>query len=142
MLSATALLASAGSASAKYTVVCFGSSPAIGVTHSGVVYNAQFLGTSNIGFGLAGDTKGIGKNVDFLSDNYFENYRSIAMYVDVSLPLKNGGTWTLWLEQNGTSGFPVNAGTYTINCTAPQGAHSNILAGTRALIEKLRKNRQ
>ena len=146
MISAAALLSSAtGTAAAtakwKYDVVCVGDTPSIGLTHSRVVYNAKWLDGIETGFGLAAKTKGIGNNVD-LSNNYFGDARSVALNFDLSLPLKDGKAWTMWVELSGISSFEANAGTYTVNCTDSKRSGRNVIAETRALIERLKRARQ
>jgi hypothetical protein len=50
------------------------------------------------------------KTVDLVS-----NWQGPTTYIfDISRPVKNGGTWTLWLCQEGTSCFEGNSGSYKL----------------------------
>ena len=106
------------------------------------VYAVQYNGCGGSGVetgqGLSRKTAQ-GKSVQ-LSDNYFGNDRSTADSLDISLPLKNGGTWALWIEFSGTSSFIANSGTYTVGAAAKKTG-GNVMAETRALIARLRAAR-
>lgn len=144
LVSAAAILASAGAADAT-TVGFSGYCNGVVLTHQGKNYNARYTNCSGTvtgtGFGVAVKTKGLGKNVD-LSDNAYANnygiYSEVLNY-DLSLPLKNGGKWSLWVGLDGISSFEVNAGTYNVD--VPGHGGRNLVAETKALVEKLRSGR-
>ena len=146
MMSAAALLANVGGAAAANKTVdtiYIGGNPAIQLSHDDEFYNAGYLSGvgGGIGFGIAERTRSIGKHVD-LSDNYYGNYRSIAINFDLQLPLKNGHRWTTWIEFSGTTSFVANSGTHTVNGPGANRTASNIVGETKALIAKLRASRQ
>ena len=141
LISAAALLASAGTADAV-TVTFSGYCGSIILTPQSNRYNAQFIGCSGqltgTGFGIAEKIKGFGKFVD-LSDNALgNNYGIYSEYLSylLSLPLKNGGSWSLWIGINGISSFEGNSGTYNVDGQRHGGR--SIAAETRALVEKLK----
>lgn len=144
LISAAALLASAASADAV-TVTFSGYCGSIILTPQGKRFNAQYIGCSGqltgTGFGVAEKIKGVGKFVD-LSDNALgNNYGIYSEYLNyqLSLPLKNGGSWSLWVGVNGISSFEGNSGTYNVDGAGRGGR--NIVAETRALLEKLKSTR-
>lgn len=140
MMSAAALLAGTGAAGAgtSQTIYFNGSCPAIELVKQGNTFNATFLGSCSkpdgYGMGFAAKTKGIGKNVN-LSDNFEAmNYGVYTEYVsyDLSLPLRNGGAWAMWLGFSGTSIFEANSGTYRLHASPNAGGQA--AARTKALI--------
>ena len=103
------------------------------------IYSVQYgnCGSAiSYGQGLARKTRQ-GKFVD-LSDNYSDG-SGIAMSIDISLPLKNVGTWALWVGLSGTTSFVANSGTYTVGAAAKTGG--NLMAETKALIARLKAAR-
>jgi hypothetical protein len=74
-----------------------------------------------------------GKFLD-LSDSYFVA-SGIVMSFDLSFPLKNGGTWALWVGMNGTTSFISDSGTYTMGGTPKKGGGKS-MAKTMALIAR------
>ena len=140
MLSAAALVASTGLASAskvKSGALDVGSGCTLGIAQvEHGVYVARY-GDGASGQGLSRKTAN-GKAVE-LSDNVFGSDTSTAVSFDVSLPLKNGGTWALWTEFSGTTAFIANSGNYSV-CTAPV-AGGSLKTETLALIERLKAAR-
>jgi opacity protein-like surface antigen len=145
MLSAAALLAGAGAANAANkasATIYIGGAAAIQLGYSGIVYNAQYVNCTGggiaIGMGLAANTTVLGKNVD-LSDNCVPP-EGDAISFDLQLPLRNGHAWTEWVEFSGTTSYPLDSGTYKLH--AGPGTGGKLAAETKALIDRLKANRQ
>jgi hypothetical protein len=143
MMSAAVLLAGTGAstaAGAKTVTLCTGNdnSAFLQLNTSGATYNATYLTGQSpaTGFGIAGRTKGFGKHVT-LSDNY-NNYGNSneSLSFDLSLPLKNGGAWALWVEFSGISAFEANSGSYT-RCKGATKGSGKMMAATKALIARI-----
>jgi hypothetical protein len=142
LLSAAAAIAGhpgdAGASSFATKTLCDSNGqPVVQFIKNGDVYNARYLdGSSAIGIGIAGKTTGIGRHV-FVSDNYgFSSYTAIAN--DFSLPLKTGGTWNLWIEFSGTTGFVANTTSYTVcNTAGTKPRRRSMIARTNLLIEQI-----
>jgi hypothetical protein len=75
-----------------------------------------------------------GKSVD-LSDNV-EGNSAFTISFDISLPLKNGGTWGQWNQYSATTSFLANSGTYKL--AGPSQRHDGTHSAFTTLIEKLR----
>jgi hypothetical protein len=141
MLSAAALVASTGWASAakvKSGTLDVGSGCTFGIVQEERGVYVVRYGDGASGQGLSRKTAN-GKAVE-LSDNVLGSDTSTAVSFDISLPLKNGGTWALWTEFSGTTAFIANSGNYSV-CAAPK-AGGGLNAETKALIERLKAARR
>ena len=130
LMSAAAIMASAATAAAASndSKSATGSGTFYQVSASGVTYcdadylrwhgsnyfslydnETEFCGASvnGVGQGIAGKTKGVGKQVDN-SDVFFTGE---AISLTFSTPIKSGGVWTLWFG-TGFSTFEINSGNY------------------------------
>jgi hypothetical protein len=141
MLSATALLASAGEATASNVSsgISLGNGCALGIAGGGGIYVVQYFGRGGGGIatGQGLERKVRHKKSVELSSNYFGSATSMGISYDISLPIRPGGTWALWVEYNGTTAFIADSGTYTVGVAGPRkGRH--LAARTKALIERLR----
>lgn len=152
MMSATAFFATTVAASADdgkksnsgSATVMFGSSCDYYDLHwQGAVYVAEHVYTacgSNYVFpelGIGGKTKGLGNNVNFSDPSFYiiygENY---AAGLDLSTPIKNGGTWELWVAFNQSSAILANEGTYQVGHDVKLGSHTSTISG---VVEKLKE---
>lgn len=141
MLSVAALLGCAGGArdAASQSIFFTGSScPAIVLVKQGNTYNATYLENcstvAGYGMGFDAQTNGVGRNVN-LSDNFEAmNYGDYTQYLsfDLSLPLRNGGRWALWIGFSGTSNFEANSGKYRLRNAVKAGGQ--VAARTNAII--------
>ena len=151
MMSAAAVLtATGGSAHAageqSGNIVFSGTCSGIALHWQGQAYAAAYLNCSGTptayGQGLAGKTKGIGKNVD-LSDNYvIDGSNTESVNFDISLPLKNGGKWFLWLQLSGVTSFEANAGKYNLGGATKYGTGQSVLAKSLAAIARHKADNQ
>lgn len=142
LLSAAAVLATAGTAASAAEESKSGSASVYQVSGTGVTYcdadqlawtktnyytyidnETAYCGysTNGIGQGIAGNTKKIGNNVD-VSDVFAGG--SVAINLDFSTPIKNGGTWALYYN-SGYSSIEINSGNYYKGAPAAvkSGAH-------------------
>jgi hypothetical protein len=85
------------------------------------------------GQGLVGKVAAEGRKSANMSDNYFGNYKSLALNYNLPAKLKNGGRWTLYIEFSGTSSFLGNSGSIQITAGAHKGSKST-LAGVKSLL--------
>jgi len=145
MLSAAALLASTNGAIASHAEsagISLGNGCGIGIVGGGGIYAAQYFGCGSgisNGQGLSRKTGRRTKSVE-LSDNYFGSQTNYGRSFDISLPIKSGGTWALWLEFNGTTAFIADSGTYTVGAAARR-TRGNLAAETKALVARLKAER-
>ena len=130
---------SAGAADKKYATVCFNGSPGIDLVYIDPFYHAHYLSTPGGGFGIALKTKGEGKHV-LMSDNDTSLGDDATESFDLTLPLKNGGTWGLYIEYSGTTSFEADSGTYTL-CDGKPSENGTIQTKLKNLIAEL-KNRK
>jgi len=136
LLSAAALVAASAvttGAEAKKatspTAISFsGYCDGLNISWSGNLYADQHLFTAcgytetDVGVGVEGK-----KNVN-LSDSFYYGDFGENLSWDVTLPLKSGGTWTLYGTTAGTSTSELNGGAYNIGYTGTRfGAPSSAL---------------
>jgi hypothetical protein len=85
--------------------------------------------------GIAGKTKGIGQNLNLAvpppPGTSFE-----ALGLDIALPLKTGGAWTLYAA-TGPTIFVLNSGTYTVR-NGRQATSGSRMSVVRQAIEQLK----
>lgn len=145
LLSTAMILASASAAQAatKVTTLCDNGSPFIRISNTGEIYNAQYLDDQGeIGLGISGKSKGFGKHVLISESSNNYNDPDMAYATDLSLPLRNGGSWNLWVEFSGTTAIDGDSGSYTIcNGAAVKPGGASIMARTQKLIRQLRAER-
>ena len=152
MMSAAAVLASTAGANASGTPHSFVFATAGGSSYcdGGTVYtgvdggafsgtvrawqhtNNNCSGGVSTGQGLLGKALAIGKASD-MSDNYFGNYKSIALNYTLPKKIKNGQPWTLWVEFSGTTSFEGNSGVLVNTNPGHKGAKSTV-ANLKTLI--------
>jgi len=144
MMSAAAALAAASRADAKTATLCDeNNQPMFTVNYVHDIYTVQYSGSDG-GLGIGERTKGLGKHVP-ISDNYFcatDALCSWALSYDISLPLKDGGTWTTLIKFSGTSAFIGNSGNYKLCNAAPSNSNTGMRARTKALIDRIRAKRR
>ena len=102
---------------------------------NGPLYAIQQHGVPTCGssvtyeIGIAGKTKGIGNNLNFGVPPPPAGIL-FGQSIDLSLPLKTGGAWTLYGNTNGSTVFVLNAGTYTVQngARAKSGSRTSLLS--------------
>jgi hypothetical protein len=144
MLSAAAVVASATGANAGTHSFTFGTAGGGSycdggtATTNGIVWawqhtNNNCYGGVSTGQGLLGKVKGMGKIAD-MSDNYFGNYKSIALNYTLPKKIASGNQWTLWVEFSGVSSFLGNSGVL-VNATAAKKSHTSTVAKLKTMIK-------
>ena len=122
LMSAAALVGSTSTASASSASINLGYCSNFHLGWQGDLYLAKGVGFPSCGssvvyaIGLAGKTKGMGKNV-----NFGITYSNAPLGLDFALPLKTGKEWVAYASTNGSTMFILDSGTYTV----ANGARAN-----------------
>lgn len=154
LMSAAAVLASTGTATAGAYSFAFGTSGGHSYCDGGTIYTD--LGSSNDaaawkhtnnncasgtsqGGGLLEKVKGLGW-VWILSDNFeAKNYGVYTEETSYTLPkrIKTSGAWTLWISLSGTSNFEGNSGKLNKVTAGAHGIESHGTTSTLARVNQL-----
>ena len=123
LLSAAALLATAGAASAATVLSLDGFCNAYKIKKTGGGYALQDTGCSSAyGGGLLTSIKGTGKNVVIALHD--PGAPDTAYQFTFSYPYANGGTWNLYATSDGAEFGLLLSGTYTTGAPAQRGSKS------------------
>jgi hypothetical protein len=77
--------------------------------------------------------------VDKIAFHLSENYsQSVAYTFDIFKPIRNGGTWDLWVCLDGTTCFEGNTGTYQKGFPANRASHVPTTVRVAAMIAERR----
>ena len=93
--------------------------------------NNNCAGGVSTGQGLVGKLTALGYAAGDMSDNYYGNYKSIALNYTIPAKLKKG--WTGWIEFSGTTSFEFNSGGFK-NVTPGHKGSKSTTAALKTLI--------
>jgi len=81
----------------------------------------------------------VNKTAFHLSENYSS---SVAYMYDIFKPIRNGGTWDLWICYSGTTCFEGGGGIYKLGFPASGGSHTPTTARVAEIIAQRKAMRR